>query len=110
MPDLEKEYNSDNTENKNLEKEFTDIFGSSSFSDDDLLKVVEKHTLQLNAQQIKSILWLYSFDNPLISMVADKYLEIKHHNKSGELIIQALGAISLRKFISQFRFNINTTK
>jgi len=95
---------------KDLEAEFNDIFGGSSFSDDDLLKVVEKHTLQLNAQQIKSLLWLSSFENQHLDKLLDKYLEIKHHNKSGDLIIQALGAISLRKFISQFRFNINTTK
>jgi hypothetical protein len=97
-------------ENKDLETEFQSIFGSSSFSDDDLLRVVEKHTLQLSAQQIKGILWLKSHRNPYVNELIDDYLEIKHHNKSGELIVGALNAISLRKFISQFRFNINTTK
>lgn len=97
-------------EKKDLEQEFADIFGGSSMSDDDLLKMVDKHTLQLTAQQIKSILWLYSFKNKHIDALTEKYIEIKHHNKSGDMIIQALGAVSLRKFISQFRFNVNTTK
>jgi hypothetical protein len=93
-----------------LESKFQDIFGSSSFTDDDLIKTVERHTLQLSSQQIKSILWLRSFNNIYINELTDTYLEVKHHNNSAELIIGALNAISLRKFISQFKFNINQNK
>lgn len=95
---------------KNLEEEFASIFGGSSMEDDDLLKMVDKHTLQLDGEQILSLLMLYSLKNPVISYVSDKYVELKHHNHSGEMMIQALGAISMRKFISNFRFNVNTTK
>lgn len=101
---------SNQKENKDLEKEFADIFGGSSMSDDDLLKMVDKHTLQLDGEQILSLLLLRAKRNPVFDMLCDHYIELKHHNHSGEIMIQALGAVSLRKFISQFRFNINTTK
>jgi len=110
MSDFQDTKNQEQATAKDLEQTLSDVFGGSSFSDDDLLKTVDKHALQLTATQIKGILWLKSFNNPLIERLVGDYLEIKHHNRSGELIIQALNAISLRKFISQFRFNINTTK
>ena len=97
-------------QSKNLEQEFQGIFGGTGFSDDDLLKTVDKHTLQLDAQQIKGVLWLRSFNNLYLDQLIDEYLDIKHHNRSGDLIIQALSSISLRKFISAFRFNVNTNK
>lgn len=93
-----------------LEDTLNNIFGSSSFTDDDLLKTVEKHTLQLNGEQLLSLQFLFGEDNPFIARQMEKYLDLKHHNHSGEMIIQALGAISMRKFISSFRFNINQNK
>lgn len=104
------EYKQQQQEKTNIEDEFQGIFGGSSFSDDDLLKTVDKHTLQLDGDQMKSIMYLRSLNNPFMDVWVDQYLELKHHNRSGDLIIQALSSISLRKFISAFRFNVNTNK
>lgn len=93
-----------------LEQQFASIFGGSSKMDDDFLKVLDKHTLQLNAQQIKAYLFFRSFKNPFMDELLDQYIEIKHHNGSGELILRGVNAISLRNFIANFKFNVNTTK
>lgn len=94
----------------NLEQVFQNAFSGASSQEDDLLNLVDKHSLQLTGTQLKVLMWLYSFKNPLLDNLAEKYLDLKHHNASGEMVIQALNAISLRKFISNFKFNINTNK
>lgn len=108
MPTSNQTQNSDS--NTDLEKALGEVFGVSGSDDDELLSIVDKHTMQLDGDQVQELMWLYSLNNPFIERWVDKYLDLKHHNKSADIILGAVNAISLKNFISQFRFNVNTTK
>lgn len=96
---------------ENLEGDVLSLFSTGSGADDDaLMGMVDKHTLQLSGGQIHALMYLRSLGLPDVDTWCEQYLFLRHHNRSQEMIVNALAAISLRKFISQFRFNINTTK
>lgn len=99
----------------NLEQEkfLEDDLGSlitSGNEDDNLLALVDKHTLQLDGDQLREVMFLHHLQNPHIDRFLDKYIEYKHHVGSAPTILEALSAIAFKRFVSLFRININATK
>lgn len=93
-----------------LEAALSTAFGVGGSDDDDLLHFVDKHTLQLDGEQLQELMFLHSLDNPMIDAWIARYLDYKAHVGSVEMVTNVVTAISLRQFIAQFRFNVNTTK
>lgn len=97
-------------QDQKLEGDIANLFQLSGTDDDELLALVDKHTLQLDGDQLRELLFLRSARNPYLNDLLDSYLEYKHHTNSGQMILDALGAIAFKKFVSLFRININQSK
>lgn len=78
--------------------------------DDNMLALVDRHTLQLDGDQLRELMFLHHLNNPHIEKFLAKYIEYKHHIDSKETILEALSALAFKKFVSLFRININATK
>lgn len=99
----------------NLEQErfLEDDLGSlitSGNEDDNLLALVDKHTLQLDGDQLRELMFLHHLNNHYIDDFLKKYVEYKHNVGSAPTILEALSAIAFKRFVSLFRININATK
>lgn len=109
MPTLNDQQPTTTTDSQ-LENDVANLFQFAGTDDDELLQLVDKHTLQLDGDQLRELLFLKSLGNPYLDSLLDIYLEYKHHTNSQETILQALNAIAFKKFVSLFRININATK
>ena len=87
--------------------------------DAQLLEVASKHTLQLNAEQIKAILYLNYLKDIYLTNEKEKvalnefiktYVQYTSHNSSQGFITEILGAISFRRFINENTLKINVGK
>lgn len=93
-----------------LEDEITGSLLTSGNEDDNLLNLVDKHTLQLDGDQLRELMFLHHLNNPHLDKFLAKYIEYKHYNGSAPTILEALSAIAFKRFVSLFRININATK
>jgi len=106
-------------EQKDLEKEFSNIFGGSvsATGEEELLRIASKFSRQLSSPQIRALLLLEWIAPELpepkktqITNFVERWLELKQYNHSDVFVMKALEFISLRKFISENTFKINLEK
>jgi len=93
--------------------------GTSIDGDAQLLEVASKHTLQLNGEQIKVILYvdhiMELMEFPQVEKTAwanfkKNYILYTSHNNSQPFIQQVLGHISLRRFINENTLKVSVDK
>jgi len=104
---------------ENLEDAFQGLFKSSATGtgEEELLRIASDYALQINANQIKTLLFLESLSNQIsnkqgiiLKNFVERWLEIKRHNNSDAFVMKALEFISLRRFLSESSFKVNIEK
>jgi len=109
-------------EKKDLEQAFAALFknSASGSGEEELLRVASDYALQLNAEQIKILLYMegialsvresskWRYDR-IITFI-HRYLELKKHNQSDVFIMASLREISLRRYLNESSFKVNIDK
>jgi len=109
-------------EPKDLELAFQSLFknSASGSGEEELLRVASDYALQLNAEQIKILLYMegvalavketskWRYDR--IYAFIHRYLELKKHNQSDLFIMASLREISLRRYLNEGSFKVNIDK
>jgi len=112
-----------NSETKNLEEAFNQIFTSSvsGTGEEELLRLASSFSRQYSSQQIKALLLLQhikllavsygqKFLSDSLTDFMDFYQTLKQFNNSDAFVMRALDSISLRKFINENTMKINIEK
>lgn len=118
----------------NLEDAFGKLFKSSvsGTGEEELLRIASDYALQINAKQIKCLLYLvhwadkmneigakqtkpelksyYFWQGKTLGEFVYKWLDWKKHNNSDVFVMRALDSISLRKFINENTLKVNIEK
>lgn len=117
----------------NLEDAFSKIFKSSvsGTGEEELLRIASNYSLQINAKQIKCLLFIenkarmfqalanseetplkikYRYISEYLREFVVRWLELKQHNNSDVFVMRALDSISLRKFINENTLKVNIEK
>lgn len=118
----------------NLEDAFGKFFKSSvsGTGEEELLRIASDYALQINAHQIKCLLYLshwsikfrmaaaaqkneqvksyYLWQADTLQEFVYKWLDWKKHNNSDVFVMRALDSISLRKFINENTLKVNIEK
>lgn len=118
----------------NLEDAFSKLFKSSvsGTGEEELLRIASDYALQINAKQIKCLLYLihwvdklqimadkvdqpkikqyYLWQSRTVNEFVYKWLDWKKHNNSDVFVMRALDSISLRKFINENTLKVNIEK
>lgn len=101
------------------ESKFSSIFGQgfSASGEEELLKVASQYALQIDAKQIRCLLYLEDLaqrrggdDKKRLEAFIARWLEFKAHNNSDVFVMAALQHISLRKFLNEQSFKVAIQK
>jgi len=108
---------------QNLEDSFQDLFKASvsGSGEDELLRIAADFSMQLSAAQVRCLCYLHDKAIALrekkkeiiaerLEKFVENYLRYKRNNNSANFVMQALGAISLKKFINENTVKINLMK
>lgn len=122
------------TEDANLEDAFSKLFKSSvsGTGEEELLRIASDYALQINAHQIKLLLYLehrasqyrqmaalpqfkakaawYEWQANYLTTFVFRWLDLKRHNNSDVFVMRGLDSISLRKFINENTLKVNIEK
>jgi CRISPR/Cas system-associated protein Csm6 len=95
-----------------LQEKIQDFLGSGGYEvENEMIKALEKKSLDLNIKQIKAILFLKTFNNKYLNKLIEDYLEYKKYNRTYSIILKGIELISLYNFFKgRLRFNINLSK
>lgn len=103
----------------NLEDTFQQLFktSASGTGEEELLRIASTYSRQLNARQIKAILFLEwqipmlpDTEKDRIRHFVNRWLELKQYNNSDIFVMKALEHIALRKFIGENSVKVNIEK
>jgi len=106
-------------EEKALETQFQELFGGaeSPGGEEEMLRIAAKYSRQLNARQIKVLLFLQwasvltsEVEAKAIRSFVDRWLEWKQFHNSDIFVMRALENISLRRFINENSMKVNIEK
>lgn len=116
----------------NLEDAFSKLFKTSvsGTGEEELLRIASDYALQINAHQIKLLLYLehrasmfraladrlpekkvwYLWQADYLTTFVFRWLDLKRHNNSDIFVMRGLDSISLRKFINENTLKVNIEK
>jgi len=104
----------------NLEEAFSDLFkgGTTSTGEEELVRVASKYSMQLSTRQMKALLYIHAWatktKNAAEKLTLDnfiqKWLELKEYNNSAGFIMRVIDFISLRRFLTEQSFKVDSKK
>jgi hypothetical protein len=95
-----------------LQEKITEFLGGGGYEvENEMIKSLERKTLDLSINQIKALLFLKTFNNKYIDKFIEDYLEYKKYNKTYSIILKGIELISLYNFLKgRLKFNVNLSK
>lgn len=100
----------------------SDLLGNSSSpgGEEEMLRIASEFSLQLDADQIRAILWLEMFAKRLGRVLPEEgrwlanwcaeWRKLKKNNHSDQFMVAIMDKISLRKFFNEQTFKVNIDK
>ena len=95
-----------------LQENLTDFLSGSGYdAENEMIKSLEKKSLDLSISQIKALLFLKTYNNKYLNQFIEDYLEYKKYNKTYSIILKGIELISLYNFLKgRLKFNVNLSK
>jgi len=106
----------------NVEQAGMDLIGNSSSpgGEEEMLRIASEFSLQLDADQIRAILYVESFARRLALIMpaegailldwAKEWRKLKKNNHSDVFMVNIMDRISLRKYFNENTFKVNIDK
>lgn len=111
------------TDNTNIENvALNDLMANSTSAggEEEMLRIASEFSLQLDADQIRAILWLEMFAKKLSRLLpeegawlanwASEWRKLKKNNHSDQFMVAIMDRISLRKYFNENTFKVNIDK